>query len=194
MKTNWLYIGIIIGLCFMVLQFWDRAPKLLLPEDEAQRERKIFPYAVIEQAHSKHFDRQGELSYEFVAEKLRHFRIKLDTISENDYTLIDTIKVTLHTEDSPWIVTADQGRLSDAGTTLTLSSNVRIWQTLATGGATELVTEELVIYPQEKIITTAAAVKITAPTGQLEAEGMTVDLERQHIQLKNNVRGFHEPI
>lgn len=194
MKNNWVYVAVIIALGIVFTRLWDSAPKLLSPDDAEQSARKSFPYAIIEAPHSKHFDVNGRLSYEFIANSLRHFRIKIDTISEGDYTLIDTIKVTLHTEQDPWFVTADNGRLTEAGNTLTLSSNVRIWQAQAEGAETELTTSRLVIYPKQKVVMTDQAVKIVAPQGELEAVGMVVDLETQHIELKSNVRGIHEPI
>jgi lipopolysaccharide export system protein LptC len=30
--------------------------------------------------------------------------------------------------------------------------------------------------------------------GKIEARGMTVDLQNKRIQLRNRVRGYHEPI
>lgn len=194
MKNNGIYIGIVIVLTIFALQFWDSAPKLLNTPESVSTQYKKFPYAMIENAHSKHFDQQGLLSYEFIAKKLRHFRSSLDTISADDYTLMDTLQVTLHTEDSQWFVSADEGTITDAGNTLTLQSNVRIWQPMKSDGITELTTTQLVLHPNQKIVTTEEPVKISAPQGQINAVGMTVDLNTKNIQLKNNVRGYHEPI
>ncbi len=194
MKSNWVYIALIAVLIVIATQFWDTTPKLLAPESGESSETKIFPYAMIENPHSKHFDTEGNLSYEFVAKKLRHFRVKLDTISPGDYTLLDAIEVTLHTPKSTWFVSADEGRLSDAGNVLTLKSNVRIWRPLDDGGTTELLTTELKILPNEKWVSTDEAVSLRAPQSHLEAVGMKVDLNTKHIQLLDNVRGSHEPI
>ncbi len=194
MKNNWITIGLIIGLTGFALYFWESAPKLLQPDPEAVQYAERFPYAMIEQAHSRHYNEQGLLSHEFVADKLRHFRRNLKQPSPGDYTVMDTLKVTLHTEQSPWFVTAEEGTLSKEGTVLTLKSNVKVWQLRSDGAITELTTSKLTLLPNNKVVTTEQPVTIRAPQGQLKAIGMTVDLNTQFIQLKSNVHGYHEPI
>ena len=71
---------------------------------------------------------------------------------------------------------------------------MRIWQEESPNEVTELTTNRLEIRPQQKVISTAANVSITSPTGKIDAQGMTVDLNNKRIQLLNRVRGYHEPI
>lgn len=194
MKYNWVYIGLVVALSVFALQFWDSTPKLLLQPDDEEALYKHFPYAMIDDAHSKHFDKQGALSYELAAQKLRHFRQRLDMISKNDFTSMDTLEVTLHTNDSKWFITADKGTLMDSGDTLTLESNIRIWRPLENGQSTELTTSRLLIRPKSKVISTQQPVTIVAPQGEINAIGMTVDLETENIRLLHQVRGHHEPI
>lgn len=193
MKNNWLVISVIIGLTVATLFFWESPPKLLLPGPELGDPQR-FPYAVISDAHSRHFDDDGKLSYEFVAATLRHFRRDFSALSQDDYTTLDEPVLTLYTDDLPWYITAERGKLTDAGGLLTLTNNVRIWQQNENEQITELNTSVLEIEPMNKLVRTQEEVRIRSPQGQIEAKGMIVNLDTQHIQLLERVRGFHEPI
>lgn len=193
MKHNWVYISLAAALVVAAILLWDAPPQMLIPFGDKQDPAQ-FPYAVIEDARSRHFDSEGKLSYEFVAKTLRHFRLDLSKVSEGDFTSLDAPQLTLYTGDAPWYVTADNGELSERGTLLTLWPNVRIWQEENPDEVTELTTTRLEIRPQQKVISTAEEVSITSPLGKVEAKGMTVDLDNKRIQLLNRVRGYHEPI
>lgn len=190
---NWFYIGLTFLLVTATLIFWDAPPEQLIPlRDETAP--ALFPYAMIQNAHSRHFDESGVLSYEFVANSLHHYRIDLNRVGDEDFTSMEAPQVTLWSEQQPWFVTAKMGKITDQGNVITLWNDVRIWQTGEEDEATELITERLVIQPQEQIITTDREVTLTSPQGRLQAVGMIVDLNTQHIQLLNRVRGLHEPI
>lgn len=192
-RHNWVYISLAAALVVAAILLWDAPPQMLIPFGDKQDPAE-FPYAVIEDARSRHFDSEGKLSYEFVANTLRHFRLDLSKVSEGDFTSLEAPQLTLYTDDAPWYVTADNGELSERGTLLTLWPNVRIWQEDNPSEVTELTTTRLEIRPQQKMISTAEEVSITSPMGKVEARGMTVDLDNQRIQLLNRVRGYHEPI
>lgn len=192
-KHNWVYISLAAALAAAAILLWDTPPQMLIPFGE-KKDPAQFPYAVIEDARSRHFDSEGKLSYEFVANTLRHFRLDLRQVSEGDFTSLESPRLTLYTGDAPWFVTADNGELSERGTLLTLWPNVRIWQEESPQEVTELTTSRLEIRPQQKVISTEADVSISSPMGKVEAQGMTVDLKNKRIQLLNRVRGYHEPI
>lgn len=193
MKHNWIYISLAAALVVAVILLWDAPPQMLIPFGDKQDPAQ-FPYAVIEDARSRHFDSEGKLSYEFVTNTLRHFRLDLSRVSEGDFTSLESPRLTLYTDETPWYVTADHGKLTERGTRLTLWPNVRIWQEESANNVTELTTSRLEIRPQLKEVSTTAEVTITSTTGKIEAQGMTVDLKNQRIQLLNRVRGYHEPI
>jgi lipopolysaccharide export system protein LptC len=193
MKHNWIYISLAAALVVAVILLWDAPPQMLIPFGDKQDPAQ-FPYAVIEDARSRHFDSEGKLSYEFLTNTLRHFRLDLSRVSEGDFTSLESPRLTLYTDETPWYVTADHGELTERGTRLTLWPNVRIWQEESANNVTELTTSRLEIRPQLKEVSTTAEVTITSTTGKIEAQGMTVDLKNQRIQLLNRVRGYHEPI
>lgn len=193
MKNNWFYIALIVALLSLAVMLWDSSPERLIFPDEPLPPA-LTPYAIIDGAHSRHFDTEGELSYEFVAQTLRHFRIDLSRISPDDYTTMSQPRLTLYTDELPWFVTAERGRIAEQGGTLTLWQSVRIWQEQEDGQMTELTTDRLIIQPEEKLVHTESEVTIRSIQGLINAQGMTVDLNTKTIQLLNNVRGFHEPI
>lgn len=194
MKYNWLYVAIAAALVGLALLLWETPPQALLPDRGEDDEGQPLPYAIIENAHSRHFDNSGQLSYEFVARTLYYFRHDLTQVSEEDFTTLDEPQLTLFTGDKRWYVTADRGRLSDSGRVLTLWDNVRVWRPEDGGGEINLNTSKLVVLPQAKLVNTDAPVRIESPQGALEAIGMSVDLNSQKIELKQSVRGYHEPI
>lgn len=194
MKNNWFYISLIIALAVATILFWDSPPRILLPNNSPVDETQLFPYAVIDQAHSKHFDADGRLSYEFSATTLKHFRLDLTRIGEGDFTTLDAPLLTLYADGNAWFISAEMGRVTEQGTLLKLLRNVRVWQEKDDGQLLELTTEELFIYPVAKLIKTDAVVKIQSHQGALEATGMVVNLANKHIQLLHKVRGYHEPI
>jgi LPS export ABC transporter protein LptC len=193
LRNNSVYALLVIALILGVILLWETPNKLLTPFDELAPQNQ-FPYAVVEQAHTQHFDEQGKLSYEFDAKSLKHFRINLKHISAEDYTQLDAPEFTLQAEAAPWYATANNGTLTQKGELLTLWPNVRIWQTNKEGEIIELNTERLEIQPREKIIRTDALVQIISPQGRIQAKGIQVDLTEQRIQLLNQVEGYHEPI
>jgi LPS export ABC transporter protein LptC len=178
----------------VTLFLWESPPQILLPDARPLDESLLFPYAVIDTPHSRHFDQKGKLSYEFSATTLKHFRIDLSKISERDFTTLEAPLMTLYAEDNAWYVSAEIGRVTEQGTLLKLLHNVKVWQKKDDGDTLELTTDELWIYPNEKIVRTDAKVKIRSTLGFLEATGMIVNLADKHIQLMSNVRGHHEPI
>lgn len=175
--------------------FWESPPQILTPKHKATEDKALIPYAIIIDAHTQHFDDKGVLSYQFTSQKLQHFRVNLSEISPGDYTTLDAPKLTLYTQDGPWFITAELGKATDNGNTLTLWNNVQIWQSNdGNKQTTELKTDQLIIEPLNKTVKTASKVNITSAQGQLESIGMNINLNTKRIELLNKVRGHHEPI
>ncbi len=195
MKTKWLYITLIFALTMGVLALWDAPTQDITSEHKSIQSVSLPPYAIIADAHTQHFDQKGELSYQFVAKTLRHFRLNLSKISEGDYATLDSPQLTLYTQDGPWFITAETGKATENGAILTLWNNVRIWQNdNVTQQITELTTDKLIIEPLKKVVRTMSRVEITSPQGQLESIGMNINLLSKRIKLHSQVRGYHEPI
>ncbi len=202
---NWFYIVVIILLTAAVVVVWETPPELLLPGDREKPEHQAQLFSIITQAKARHFNEQGQLSYSFVAEQLRHYRYDVTRVSAEDYTIISQPRVTFYTETPPWHMRAAEGKLTDGGLTLTLSNDVHIWQAAATEtdstdptadtsehSTSELSTEYLTVRPREKTAHTDAAVTINTPTGTISATGMTADLRKHHITFLSDVKGSYD--
>lgn len=194
MKNNWAYIALAVALVVVTVFIWDSPPTLLLPDIEPLDESDLIPYAVMDEAHSKHFGVDGALSYEFSAVTLKHFRLDLGKISTGDFTTLEQPLLTLYTENDAWYVSAKLARVTEQGSLLKLWQDVRVWQEQDDGQTLELTTDEILIYPTEKLVKTDSAVNIQSPMGSLNAIGMVVDLDKKNIKLLNNVHGSHDPI
>lgn len=193
---NWFYIALISSITIGVVLLWDTRPELLNPLASDSESIERFPYAVLHDARTSHFDEQGLLSYEFDAVTLKHFRADMGHSSNEDYMLITAPKLTLYGEPQPWYVSAKQGKVSEKGSKLELWDDVTVWQigNDKKSGRIELTTNNIAIYPQQKRLYTEAHVRIESPSGKVNADGLEVDMTTQRIKLLANVRGQHEPI
>lgn len=194
---NWFYIAVIFVLTAAVVVVWETPPEMLLPGDRKKDEDKAQLFSVVQQAHARHFNEVGGLSYSFTADKLEHYRHNTNRVSDNDYTLIEQPRVTFYTDVPPWHMRASSGQLTASGLTLTLEDRVHIWQMSATNPedhASELMTETLTVRPMEKTAHTDAAVTIDTPLGTISATGMIADMRNQHIQFLSNVKGSYDPM
>lgn len=193
---NWVYISLICVITMTVVLLWDSRPELLNPLAKVDSPFERFPYAVLHDARTSHFDENGQLSYEFDAVTLKHFRADTQNTSDEDYMLITAPKLTLYGEPEPWFVTAKQGKVMAHGERLILWDDVEVWQTEKDAATitTKLSTESIDIFPHQKRISTDAHVHIESPNGTIDADGLEVDMITQRIKLLANVRGQHEPI
>jgi lipopolysaccharide export system protein LptC len=183
-----------------VMLLWQKKPELLDPLSPSRAQPERFPYAVLHDAHTRHFNTQGILSYEFDAASIKHFRAKPNRSSRDDHMLITAPRFTVYGETEPWHISAKEGRISEQGRKVELWNDVRVWQNPAAANprshllaGTELVTESLVIYPDEKRLSTQDPVRLTGPSTQLSAEGLEVDMIRERIRLFSKVRAQHDP-
>ena len=193
---NWLYIALICGITATIALLWGARPELLDSLTKLVSPFERFPYAVLHDAKTSHFNEDGSLSYEFDAVTLKHFRADTQKSSDEDYMLITAPKLTLYGDPKPWHVTAKQGKVMQQGGKLTLWDDVRVWQAPNTNSnsTTELITDNLNIYPELKRIETDAHVHVISPSGTVDADGLEIDMLTQRIKLLANVRGHHEPI
>jgi lipopolysaccharide export system protein LptC len=193
---NWIYISLICVITMSVVLLWDSRPELLNPLAKVDSPFERFPYAVLHDARTSHFDENGKLSYEFDAVTLKHFRADTANTSDEDYMLITAPKLTLYGEPEPWFVTAKQGKIMAHGEKLVLWDDVEVWQTEKNAATitTKLSTESIDIFPHQKRISTDEHVHIESANGTIDADGLIVDMITQRIKLLANVRGQHEPI
>lgn len=196
MKHNWITIFIVLVLVATTLALWETPPQNLLPLDDTNEEPQAFAYATLTGAHTQSFDEQGQLNYEFFAKTLRHFRYKPESSTLEDFTTLDEPRLTLFSDGQKWLISANSGKLSELGETLTLTENVKIQRPNAANkdySEVELNTSKLEIRPKEKMAWTAEPVSIVSSRGEITGVGMSIDLNTQNIQLKSQVQGRYDP-
>lgn len=221
MRTNKLYIVLISAAITAIVMLWDSSEEILTPP-RARTDVQDFPYAVAEQASTRHFDGSGKVDYAFTAKLLEHFRTESQNAanSTEEYTLISEPHFMLYeqSEDNlpdhskqPWHIQAVKGRLEQASENITLWTDVRIWQTLAPSEdsaeqkqalprmsstldlqTSELSTSFLEIDAHKKVAHTDKPVKIRSAYGVIDAVGMTADFSKRKIKLHQRVRATHK--
>lgn len=192
MKNNWLYIGVILVLVAATVMLWETPPQDLLPLGTDEEKPVAFAYATLEDAHTQRFDENGELSYEFNAKTIYHYRLSVDDSAPGDYTELVEPQLTLLSKGKKWLVSAERGILEQQGEILTLHRNVRILRPDPNEEDIELSTDQLEVYPQQKTAKTDHKVLIQSPNGAIEGVGMNIDLSTQNIQLLSQVTGHYE--
>lgn len=168
---------------------WDFSPEDLMhaPEQEAH----TYPQAYLVDSRTRRFNPQGQLRYRLDSTRADHFQYSDNGPSDQDYSIILQPKVGFHDPDGPpWYLNAEQGQSNADGSRIRLWEDVQAWQSVE-GGRSELLTEELIIFPNRQFAETDKAVKMRSPQGETDAVGMRANLERDHIELLSEVRGTY---
>jgi lipopolysaccharide export system protein LptC len=116
--------------------------------------------------------------------KMRHIPKNDKHILKNPHLIISEPK------QAPWEIHANHGTATSKAQTITLSHHVHIVQHKP-NEETEIKTEHLTYYPQEKKAKTNDEVSITQSGSQVQSKGMIADLTDNHIQLLSNARGHY---
>lgn len=154
----------------------------IIPDALADQE----PDYIIVGLETDSFDDQGLLTQQISAQKAIHY-------PKDDITLLEKPTVILHEENQPkWGVRSDSGRLLK-DQVIDLNGEVIIVPLQSTGNDFSLTTASLHIDLQSQIADTDATVIIESDNSELNAQGMTIDLQKQLVNFKSQVRGRHVP-
>lgn len=91
---------------------------------------------------------------------------------------------------APWVANADHGLTSDNLKKVTFTKNVNLSRT---DGIADVSTESLVFDGKDEVAYTQSAVQILARGSKTTADGVHIDLNREIIQLKDNVKTYYAP-
>lgn len=116
-------------------------------------------------------------------DKLTHFT--------QDTTQIENPIITLNAENqSIWQTTADHG-VATMSNQLTLDGNVNIEQINDAFNTINISTEALTFDLTSRTAESMLPVEAVSPHGTINANGMSVDIEKQHIQLYSGVKAAY---
>ena len=144
------------------------------------------PDYIIEGLDAESYDEQGMLTQQISAEKALHY-------PQDDITVLEKPAVILHENNQPkWGVKSNSGRLLK-NETIHLSGEVIILPLQSNGSDFSLSTASLNIDLIKQIADTDDTVLIESDNSQLNAQGMTIILDKQLVNFKSQVRGRHVP-
>ena len=133
-------------------------------------------------------DVTGKLRYVLAASEMVHY-------PDDDSTVLQRPRFTQYTINKPYTqIEALRGYVSSDGEEIELVDNVKVVRQAFEGkGEMQLLTEKLVILPNQDLATTKSPVIIKqAPKTVIHATGMVFDKKNQTIQLFNRVKVHYE--
>ncbi len=133
-------------------------------------------------------DATGKLRYVLAATKMLHY-------PDDDSTVLQRPRYTQYAINKPYTqIEALRGYVSSNGKEIELVDNVKVVRQAFEGkGEMQVLTEKLVILPDQKLATTNSAVLIKqAPKTVIRAKGMVFDKRNQTVKLFNRVKVHYE--
>ncbi len=154
-----------------------------------------FPLTFMTQVETREFDKQGNLQQVISTPRITQYQIDPDKTGDQDYTLIEQPRITLHqaSKPNPWLVSAKLGHKQANTDELRLIESVHLEQQTADQGLVNIDTSELWIYPGKQFAATDKAVTMQGSAIKVDAVGMEAHLLDDTIQLKSQVRAIYEP-
>ena len=135
-------------------------------------------------------DVDGKPRRRLAADSMVHF-------PDDDSATLDHPRLVLFTEHGrSWEITSTSGRVNAGGESIDLHGEVRI---SAVGGEpegdrVEMLTSEMVVWPERQYAETESAVNIKFIGGVVDAVGMHADFKQRRLELLAEVRGRYEPV
>ena len=133
-------------------------------------------------------DVAGKLRYVLAAAEMVHF-------PDDDSTTLQRPRFTQYTVNKPYTrIEGLRGYISNNGEQVELVDNVKVTREAFAGkGEMQVLTEKLVILPDQDIVKTDSPVTITqAPKTVIHATGMIYDKKNQTIKLNKRVKAHYE--
>lgn len=146
------------------------------------------PDGFVEQGRYLAFNEQGRKVIEVTSPRIEQFE-------QRQFATMESPEAWLaHTsEDQPWHLVADHGKLEQESMILTLTGNVIITTTDARGRQATLSTSRLELDNDRRTVMTDQPVTIRDPAGTTRATGMKAWMDDRILELQSDVEGIYEP-
>lgn len=189
-KTSAYILGLFAILSGIV--YFGEAPERILGTSNAiTNEVNAVPFSVARGTTTTHYEKDGSVSYTFVAARLEHYRDEKEF--DQVFTLIDQPELIIYQNNEPWFVRAHKGKITSANQNIELWQQVVLHHTNEEGMITTISTEKLNIDPVHKLAKTDEPVRISAQKAEIEGIGMDADLTAEKLTLLSQVRGIYDP-
>ena len=182
-----IFFPLVLAILLAVVTFWinltveEQGPKI----DGSNRHD---PDYTMSNFVTTQTDTTGKLRYVLAAAEMLHY-------PDDDSTVLQRPRYTQFTINKPYTqIEALRGYVSSNGEEIELVDNVKVVRQAFEGkGEMQVLTEKLVILPNQELAKTDSAVLIKqAPKTVIRAKGMVFDKKNQTLKLFNRVKAHYE--
>lgn len=182
--TSWLplaVLGLLVG-----LTLWLNA--LVQPAGaRADGTLRHDPDLIVENFRARKLGEDGRVLYTLVARKMVHY-------PDDDSSLLETLDLDAYQPRQPRVnITADRGRLEMGGDRVWVEGNVVVKRDAAERAEPlRIVTDRLLVLPDEGIARTSSEVVMESPSGRTTAAGLELNNTERTLRL-TGVRATYKP-
>jgi lipopolysaccharide export system protein LptC len=182
--TSWLplaALALLVGLTLWLNQL------VQTPVARSDGSTRHDPDLIVENFNAKKLGEDGRVLYTLTAKKMVHY-------PDDDSALLESVKLEAFEPRQPKMtLTADQGRLEQKGERVQVEGNVLIVRDAdARNESARLMTDKLLVLPDEGIARTASEVRMESPSTHALATGLELDNRARTLTL-NRVRATFAP-
>lgn len=170
-----------------LLTFWIDY-SVQMPEVKPDGSSRHDPDYILNNFVTTRTDENGDLRYRLMAAEMRHY-------PDDDTTELEVPHFTRFEIDKPFSqIEGKKGLVSSDGEEIEFVGDVRVVRQAYNGkGEMVVVTERLLVLPNEEKATTSSPVLITQePKTVIHATGMIYDKKKKTVQLLKNVKAHYE--
>ncbi len=190
-SRGWLLLALIFTVLLVLLNLSsieDRAPSPLLGKAAEDK----FDYAM-KNMLSQQFDEQGNLVSTLTADNLFHY-------PQQQIIQLENPALDFKISEQRWTLNANSGSLSEISEELTLGDVVTITNPAEseTGTIKEnsnnitIEINELIFNMREQLAFSQNSVTLISDNWQVKGDGLAIDIEKQTLEILNNVEAVHE--
>jgi len=182
--TGWLplvALALLVGLTLWLNQL------VQAPVAKADGSKRHDPDLIVESFSARKLGVDGRLLYTLAAKKMVHY-------PDDDSAVLESVKVESFEPRQPKMtITADNGRLEQGGDRVWIEGNVLIVREAdARNESARLMTDKLLVLPDEGIARTSSEVRMESATSRAVASGLELN-NRSRILKLDGVRATFKP-
>ena len=170
-----------------MLTFWIDY-SVQMPDAKADGSSRHDPDYILNNFVTSRTDENGDLRYKLTAAEMRHY-------PDDDTTELEVPHFTRYETDKPFSqIEGKQGFVSSDGKEIEFVGDVKVIRQAYNGnGEMQVLTDRLMLLPNEERATTSSPVLITqAPKTVIRATGMIYDKKKKTITLLKRVKAHYE--
>ncbi len=187
LARSYLFFPLMLAIFLAVITFWiNLTVEQQGPKNDGSNRHD--PDYTMNNFVTTQTDITGKLRYVLAASEMLHY-------PDDDSTVLQRPRYTQYAVNKPYTqIEALRGYVSSNGKEVELVDNVKVVRQAFEGkGEMQVLTEKLLILPDQELATTNSAVLITqAPKTVIRAKGMVFDKKNQTVKLFNRVKVHYE--